>query len=236
MKDFTFLRRISFNLLIVDEAHKIKNASTIISQTVKSLNAKFKLMLTGTPLQNNLTELWTLLNSIFPHIFVSSEIFDSSFDLTKKIVNKEILSKVHLLLEPIMLRRVKKEVELNIPSKKETKIYLPLTKYQIDLYKTILTQASNSMIDGKKVELKYLLMLLMQLRKLCQHPLLFFEEEETSLDVVSSSAKMVFMDKLLKKLKENGSKVLIYSQFTTMLDILENYCHSKDYKYCRLDG
>eukprot|EP01080_Neovahlkampfia_damariscottae_P001698 gene1698-467_t len=240
--DFTFLRRISFNVLVVDEAHKIKNPSTIISSTVKSLNAKFKLMLTGTPLQNNLTELWTLLNSMYPSIFISSEVFDESFDLRKKVINKEILSKVHKLLEPIMLRRIKKEVELDIPNKKETKIYLPLTKIQIELYQQILTQASGSMIDGKKVELKYLLMLLMQLRKLCQHPLLFFNNDEVQnpdsidIDIITASSKMIFLDKLLKKLKKNGSKVLIYSQFTTMLDILEDYCDQSELKYCRLDG
>ena len=180
---------------------------------------------------------------MYPSIFLSSEVFDESFDLKKKVINKEILSKVHLLLEPIMLRRIKKEVELNIPSKTETKIYLPLTKIQIELYQQILTQASGSIIDGKKVELKYLLMLLMQLRKLCQHPLLFFnnqEDEENpdsiNIDIVSASTKMIFLDKLLKKLKKNGSKVLIYSQFTTMLDILEDYCDQNEFKYCRLDG
>lgn len=241
--DFNVLHKFAWEYVVLDEAHRIKNENAIISKKIFKLRRHYSLLLTGTPLQNNLHELWALLYFMYPDIFWSSSKFDACFDLVKKTVDREKLAKVHLLLEPFMIRRVKNEVELDLPKKKETKLFVPLSAMQTKWYKNVLTQTP-IFENGKQVDVKKLMMLLMQLRKVCCHPFLFSQAEEVDSDgefvtderIITSSGKMVLLDKMLPKLKAAGSRVLIYSQFTTMLDILEDYCRYKGFKYVRLDG
>uniref|UniRef100_A0A2K6LLM6 SNF2 related chromatin remodeling ATPase 1 n=1 Tax=Rhinopithecus bieti TaxID=61621 RepID=A0A2K6LLM6_RHIBE len=165
---------------------------------------------------NNLHELWALLNFLLPDVFNSADDFDSWFD-----------TKIVLVLKPFLLRRIKTDVEKSLPPKKEIKIYLGLN---IDVLNS----------SGKMDKMR-LLNILMQLRKCCNHPYLFDGAEPgppytTDEHIVSNSGKMVVLDKLLAKLKEQGSRVLIFSQMTRLLDILEDYCMWRGYEYCRLDG
>ena len=150
----------------------------MLSQVVRSLHTKNKLLLTGTPLQNNLHELWSLLNFIMPDIFDSSEVFDEWFtnnnsekmepkeELEKK--NVEMIQQLHKILRAFMLRRTKKEVEKSLPEKKEVHVLVGLTEVQVRIYKNLL-QKRNPSEDEKK----YYLNLLIQLRKVCNHPYLF---------------------------------------------------------------
>jgi SWI/SNF-related matrix-associated actin-dependent regulator of chromatin subfamily A member 5 len=108
--------------VILDEGHIIKERTTQISNAVRMLHFENALILTGTPLQNNLTELWSILNFLYPEIFTISEPFDSAFDITKKMVDKKKLNLAHAVLDILMIRRLKEQVERLMPKKIETKV------------------------------------------------------------------------------------------------------------------
>ncbi len=231
---------IKFDAIIADEGHKLKNEKTITTQSMKEINARFKILLTGTPLQNNLTELWTLFNFILPDLFNSSAQFKKWFSIEKEgEVDEEeafeIIKTLHKVLRPFLLRRTKLDVEKVLPSKKEILLKFHLNKEQDNLYRTIAEKGLREVSD-KKVVYKNIIM---QLRKVCNHPYLFegYEKEEDSLEnLITSCSKMTILDKLLKRLKEQSSRVLIFSQMTKVLDILEDYCRYRKFKFCRLDG
>jgi SWI/SNF-related matrix-associated actin-dependent regulator of chromatin subfamily A member 5 len=281
----TFCGRVRFRYLVLDEGHIIKNEKSQIAVVCRKVKYQGCLLLTGTPLQNNLHELWSILNFLFQDIFPSSKAFDNCFDLGKHQVDHAMLEKAHYLMQPFMLRRVKAEVEKGLSPKLETKIYCSLSSLQTKLYKELLlrdaklltgpgmgsgaavaTAGSESAAaedDESTDEWRKLQSLLMQLRKCCNHPYLFAEaeaayreeveaaalepeeQEETrgqakgiacGEDIVQVSGKMGLLDKLLVKLKQKGHRVVLFSQFTRMLDILDDYCVMRGFKYCRLDG
>ena len=243
------LKKIKWELLIIDEAHRIKNENALLSKNVRLLESKFRILVTGTPLQNNLHELWALLNFLLPDIFSSSSDFDAFFGMGDKEGgdgeenkekaeeeaeerNAEIVQQLHKLLKPFLLRRTKSEVERSLPPKKEIHIKVGLTELQKRLYKKLLT---SSLLQESKTVYKNIIM---QLRKVCNHPYLFDGVEEQhppENHLVIFSSKMRILDKLCAKLF-GKSQILIFSQMTRMLDILEDYCNEKGYKYCRIDG
>ena len=244
------LKKIKWELLIIDEAHRIKNENALLSKNVRLLQSKFRLLVTGTPLQNNLHELWALLNFLLPDIFSSSSDFDEVFGMGDKDGgesgeenkekaeeeaeerNAEIVQQLHRILKPFLLRRTKSEVERSLPPKKEIHIKVGLTELQKRLYKKLLT---SSLLQESKTVYKNIIM---QLRKVCNHPYLFDGVEEPhppENHLVIYSSKMRILDKLCAKLF-GKSQILIFSQMTRMLDILEDYCNERGYKYCRIDG
>jgi len=239
------LKKYQWVYLMIDEAHKIKNDESNLSQLVRKLRSAHRLLITGTPLQNNLHELWSLLNFLLPDLFASSEDFDEWFKLgaeeglsTSEIEAKNVkmVQRLHKILKPFLLRRTKAEVERGLPPKKEILVSTKMCQIQRELYKKILT---NELIrqDSKA----HYLNIVMQLRKVCNHPFLFAGIEDESgaggeEQIIVTSGKMRLLDRLLPRLKEGGSQVLIFSQMTSMLDILEDYCVYRKYKYCRLDG
>jgi SWI/SNF-related matrix-associated actin-dependent regulator of chromatin subfamily A member 5 len=115
-------QRQYFNLLILDEGHRIKDATNQISKAVRLIHCETRLILTGTPLQNNLIELWSLLHFLYPNVFSSQEPFASAFNLTENVIDKDILLKAHSMLRCFMLRRLKDQVEKLMPKKVETKV------------------------------------------------------------------------------------------------------------------
>jgi len=240
------LRKVKWECMIIDEAHRIKNENALLSKNVRLLESKFRLLVTGTPLQNNLHELWALLNFLLPDLFSSAEDFDEWFGLGNKDEenlnvadqeekNAEIVQQLHKILMPFLLRRTKNEVEKTLPPKKEIHIKVGLTELQKNLYKKLLT---SSLIADSKTIYKNIIM---QLRKVCNHPYLFDGVEDENLPeigdhLINVSSKMRILDKLLIKLKQQGSQVLIFSQMTRMLDIIEDYCSYHGYAHCRIDG
>lgn len=241
LKEKGAISRINWKYLIIDEAHRIKNPNSSLSQVVRTMETEFRLLITGTPLQNNLNELWALLNFILPEIFGDSEQFDKWFSLSGEEGQQNVIKKLHTILRPFMIRRVKKDVACGLPPKKETKLYIGLTKMQQEWYKRILRKDAhelNSLGGPDKVRL---LNILMQLRKVCNHPYLFEGAEPgppytDGPHLWENSGKMSLLHKLLPKLKAQGSRVLIFSQMTRVLDILEDYFRLLNYRYCRIDG
>jgi SWI/SNF-related matrix-associated actin-dependent regulator of chromatin subfamily A member 5 len=233
--------RIDWSYLVIDEAHRIKNEHSSLSKVVRTMNTQFRILITGTPLQNNLHELWALLNFLLPDIFGDAEQFDEWFSLSDDGGKDNVIKKLHTVLRPFMLRRVKKDVAGMLPPKKETKLYVGLTPMQQEWYKKVLQKQAfelNSLGGPDRVRL---LNVLMQLRKVCNHPYLFDGAEpgppySDGPHLWENSGKMMLLHKLLPKLKNNGSRVLIFSQMTRVLDILEDYFRFIGHGYCRIDG
>lgn len=233
-------KRFNWRYVVIDEAHRIKNEQSKLSIIVRQFRSTNRLLLTGTPLQNNLHELWALLNFLLPDVFNSSEDFDSWFS-ANKLDDQKLVSRLHSVLRPFLLRRLKSDVEKSLLPKKETKIYIGLSKMQREWYTKILVKDIDVINAAGKKDRVRLLNILMQLRKCTNHPYLFDGAEPgppytTDEHLAINSGKMTVLDKLLPKLQAQGDRVLIFSQMTRMLDILEDYCMWRGYNYCRLDG
>ncbi|KAI8393924.1 SNF2 family N-terminal domain-containing protein [Radiomyces spectabilis] len=237
-------KKISWEYIIIDEAHRIKNENSMLSQIVRILETKNRMLITGTPLQNNLHELWALLNFLLPDVFSSSEAFDEWFE-KQGGDQKKVVEQLHKVLRPFLLRRIKSDVEKSLLPKKEINVYVKMSTMQRKWYQKILEKdidAINGAASlGKKEGKTRLLNVVMQLRKCCNHPYLFDGAEPgppytTDQHMVDNAGKMVVLDKLLARFKAQGSRVLLFSQMSRVLDILEDYCWWKDYEYCRIDG
>ncbi|KAK7139836.1 hypothetical protein R3I94_012469 [Phoxinus phoxinus] len=317
MRDRKSLQHFHWNYLIVDEGHRIKNLNCRLVQELKMLPADNKLLLTGTPLQNNLSELWSLLNFLLPDVFDDLKSFESWFDIStitsdaENIVagerEQKILHMLHQILTPFLLRRLKSDVTLEVPPKKEIVVYAPLTNKQEAFYMAIVNKTIAKMLGQEKddsgpVQLtpsgrpkrrsrrpvdysekdtdsvkdleKYLEKVqkemesqespspvmdvfvpvdaqinlklqnvLMLLKRCCNHAYLIeypldpatgdFKIDE---QLVEASGKFLILDRMLPELKRRGHKVLIFSQMTSILDILMDYCYLRGYEYSRLDG
>ncbi|XP_060768808.1 probable global transcription activator SNF2L1 [Neoarius graeffei] len=241
IREKSVFKKFNWRYLVIDEAHRIKNEKSKLSEIVREFKTTNRLLLTGTPLQNNLHELWSLLNFLLPDVFNSASDFDSWFDTNNCLGDQKLVERLHAVLRPFLLRRIKQEVEKSLPPKKEVKIYLGLSKMQREWYTRILMKDIDILNSAGKMDKMRLLNILMQLRKCCNHPYLFDGAEPgppytTDTHLVTNSGKMLALDKLLPKLHEQGSRVLIFSQMTRVLDILEDYCMWRGYEYCRLDG
>ncbi|KAL8158050.1 hypothetical protein AgCh_002674 [Apium graveolens] len=239
IKEKSVLRQFSWRYIIIDEAHRIKNENSLLSKTMRLFSTNYRLLITGTPLQNNLHELWSLLNFLLPEIFSSAETFDEWFAISGENDQEEVVQQLHKVLRPFLLRRLKSDVEKGLPPKKETILKVGMSQMQKQYYKALLQKDLEVVNAGG--ERKRLLNIAMQLRKCCNHPYLFQGAEPgppytTGDHLVTNSGKMVLLDKLLPKLKERDSRVLIFSQMTRLLDILEDYLMYRGYLYCRIDG
>lgn len=311
-----FLSLFQWRYLIVDEGHALKNIQTQLSRVLRSFKTGNRMLLTGTPLQNTLSELWALLNFLLPDIFDDRAVFETMFDLqamqsdNEKIIEQEkeshILSTLHQILAPFLLRRLKSDVDLNLPQKKEVIVNCPMTPLQLELYKATLDASIENMLaeseleesieqpDGTrrkrkcKANVRYLeydeseldlqnvlksprsskyglnkeLKIVvdkgqeykmnlkmtcpeMQLRKLSNHPYLIQMpvvrvngELQCKVDenIINKSGKMLVLDAMLSKLKEKGHKVLLFSYFHIMIDLIQELAIMRNYEYVVLTG
>ncbi|ETV78133.1 hypothetical protein, variant [Aphanomyces astaci] len=247
LADFEEFEAIHWRLLAVDEAHRLKSAGSRVLKQMRVLNVDRKLLLTGTPLQNNTQELWVLLNFLEPVIFDNMEDFNDKYG---RLHSQEQVMELQRMLTPYLLRRVKEDVEKSIPPKEETIIQVELTTLQKQYYRAIYEKNRSFLYLGTQNGLPTLNNLQLQLRKCCNHPFLIKGAEERELEAlggmpdaetlmqttIQASGKMVLVSKLLPKLKAEGHKVLIFSQFIRQLDLLERYCEHEGFIYERLDG
>jgi ATP-dependent DNA helicase len=351
MRDKKFLANYPWKFIVVDEGHRLKNFNCKLVRELKQYQSESRLILTGTPLQNNLSELWSLLNFLLPEAFSDLEHFESMFDFSdvqdkdghKQVMSterqKRTIASLHAILKPFLLRRVKNDVETNLPKKREYILYAPLTPLQKDLYRKIkdsdirnyleekaverigakLEDSRVSEVKGKKrkagsgistpnksakssrgstpagsirsgrssrrqnyaevSDLEYFQQLeqsseseevdeeeqkerdrastlaqarkevsqkklqnpVMQLRLACNSPHHFSwpwaPDADPDESLVTESGKMVMLDRLVPYLFSNGHKVLIFSQFSKQLDILEDWATVlRGWPVCRIDG
>jgi len=234
------LKKFVWRYLVIDEAHRIKNEESVLSKVVREFKSHFRLLITGTPLQNNLHELWSMLNFLLPDVFANAQHFDDWFDLTAGQPD-DALQQLHKILRPFLLRRLKADVEKTLPPKREIKLLIGMTEKQQEFYKSILEknlEVLNSF--ASKTSKTQLQNIVMQLRKCANHPYLFegFEEPPFVNDerLIQTSGKMLLLDKLLQRLHKQGHRVLLFSQMTRFLDILEDYAVFRGWEYCRIDG
>lgn len=242
LREKSHLKKFAWEYIIVDEAHRIKNEESSLAQIIRLFNSRQRLLITGTPLQNNLHELWALLNFLMPDIFGESEAFDQWFQ-TRDEDEDTVVKQLHKILRPFLLRRVKSDVEKSLLPKKEINLYIGMSDMQVKWYQKILEKDIDAVngAGGKKESKTRLLNIVMQLRKCCNHPYLFEGAEPgppytTDEHLVENASKMRMLDKLLERFQKQGSRALIFSQMSRMLDILEDYSVMRGYQYCRIDG
>lgn len=242
LREKSHLKKFAWEYIIIDEAHRIKNEESSLAQIIRVFNSRNRLLITGTPLQNNLHELWALLNFLLPDVFGDSEAFDNWFSQQNEDQDT-VVQQLHRVLRPFLLRRVKSDVEKSLLPKKEVNLYVGMSEMQVKWYQKILEKDIDAVngANGKRESKTRLLNIVMQLRKCCNHPYLFDGAEPgppytTDEHLVDNSGKMIILDKILSKMKAQGSRVLIFSQMSRVLDILEDYCVFRGHKYCRIDG
>lgn len=239
LKDASFLKSFSWSVLAVDEAHRLKNQSSLLHRTLSEFSVVFRLLLTGTPIQNSLQELYSLLSVVEPDLFCREQVED--FVQRYQDIEKESksASELHRLLRPFLLRRVKAQVATELPKKTEVVIYHGMSALQKKYYKAILMKDLDAFENetAKKVKLQNVLT---QLRKCVDHPYLFDGVEPEPFEVgehlIEASGKLHLLDRLLAFLYSGGHRVLLFSQMTHMLDILQDYMDYRGYSYERVDG
>ncbi|KAH9953446.1 SNF2 family N-terminal domain-containing protein [Russula dissimulans] len=309
MKDRVHLAKYDWGQVIVDEGHRLKNMDSILMREIKKYPSAGRMLLTGTPLHNNLAELWSLLNFILPEVFDDVAAFQESFKIPTlsngltESRNTVLIHKLHEILRPFLLRRLKVDVERALPPKKEYVLYAPLSKRQREVYDAVVKGSLRGLLAGvrpgenarerereriareieedekmgrvgirtrksrgsltpstksvaelgaehafktkmKKVNNMHLQNVVMQLRKVCSHPFLFDwpldpQTQQLVVDeqLVDASGKMMVLERLLDALFERGHKVLVFSQFVTMLDVIEDWAREfKHWPLCRIDG
>ncbi|KAE8147842.1 SNF2 family N-terminal domain-containing protein [Aspergillus avenaceus] len=356
MNDRKFLGQYQWRYIIVDEGHRLKNMNCRLIKELLNYNSANRLLITGTPLQNNITELWSLLHFLLPEIFNDLNSFQSWFDFSSMLDNggktdvierrkRTLVSTMHSILKPFLLRRVKTDVEMSLPKKREYILYAPLTVEQKDLYREILSGTGRQYLESKarerllakndrltrsgsvkrktdtsadstpnkslkssrsstpastagatrrrrgpqnyrelsdrefnsklrkleqgieddldidepsdteqeeierartfklakqEVAQKKLQNPVMQARLACNSPHNFYwpwTDGPVDKSLITASGKMLLLDRLVSRLLKNGHKILIFSQFKTQLDILQDWAtqlHS--WHCCRIDG
>jgi len=262
IKDKSTLAKIKWKYMIIDEGHRMKNHHCKLTQVLNThYIAPHRLLLTGTPLQNKLPELWALLNFLLPSIFKSCNTFEQWFNAPfattgeKVELNEEetvlIIRRLHKVLRPFLLRRLKKEVETQLPEKTEYVIKCDMSALQRVVYRHMQTKGI-MLTDGSEKDKKgkggarTLMNSIMQLRKICNHPFLFQNLEEAFAEKAGSfvsgselyrvSGKFELLDRILPKFKSSGHRVLLFCQMTSCMTVLEDFFTYRNYSYLRLDG
>lgn len=256
IKDRPVLGKIKWVHMIIDEGHRMKNTQSKLSHTLTTYyTSQYRLILTGTPLQNNLPELWALLNFVLPKIFNSVKTFDEWFNTPfantggqdKIELNEEesllVIRRLHKVLRPFLLRRLKKEVEKDLPDKVEKVLKCKMSGLQSKLYGHMLKYNLLFVGESSKTGLRGLNNKIMQLRKICNHPFVFEEVESlvnpskiTNDNLWRVAGKFELLDRVLPKLKRTDHRVLMFFQMTQVMDIMEDYLRYRGLRYLRLDG
>ncbi|XP_010185133.1 PREDICTED: chromodomain-helicase-DNA-binding protein 1-like, partial [Mesitornis unicolor] len=236
----SFLGGLNWVFIGVDEAHRLKNDDSLLYKTLIHFKSNHRLLITGTPLQNSLKELWSLLHFIMPEKFSSWEDFEEEHGKGREFG----YASLHKELEPFLLRRVKKDVEKSSPAKVEQILRMEMSALQKQYYKWILTRNYKALSKGSKGSTSGFLNIMMELKKCCNHCYLikppddneFYNKQEALQHLIRSSGKLILLDKLLIRLRERGNRVLIFSQMVRMLDILAEYLKYRQFPFQRLDG
>jgi len=265
IREKAILSKLRWKYMIIDEGHRMKNHNNKLTVTI---NAQYitshRLLLTGTPLQNKLPELWSLLNFLLPSIFKACDTFEQWFNAPFAItgekveLNEEetilIIRRLHKVLRPFLLRRLKKDVESQLPDKVEYIIKCEMSGLQRALY-THMQEKGVMLTNEPQKEgksgggAKALMNTIMQLRKLCNHPFMFQPIEQAYArhagmhtdtvvgpDVYRASGKFEMLDRIFPKMKASGHRILLFCQMTQLMTILEDFMTWRGYKYLRLDG
>uniref|UniRef100_A0A8H7YAC3 Chromatin remodeling factor mit1 n=1 Tax=Psilocybe cubensis TaxID=181762 RepID=A0A8H7YAC3_PSICU len=247
-KDFTsvFKSQPRWEVLVVDEGQRLKNDNSLLFKKLNELNSIHRIIMTGTPLNNNMRELFNLMNFLDPIEWKDLETLEKQHET----LTEDLVKQLHQRLRPYFLRRIKSEV-LDLPPKNEVIVPVSMAPLQKEIYRSILSH-NLSLLNGLtqpssgpgSIQKGRINNVLMQLRKCLQHPYLYDEgieprnlpAQETHEKLIDGSGKLRFLKALLPKLKSNGHRVLLFSQFVIALDVVEDFLQGEGYKFLRLDG
>lgn len=286
--DRSLFCKLKLEYAVFDEGHLLKNMNSLRYRHLMAINAKYRLLLTGTPLQNNLLELMSLLNFIMPSMFSSStsqisKMFSMKSSEEQSSFERDRITQAKLIMKPFILRRVKSEVLKQLPAKEEQVEFCAMSERQQELYNALFHKLKRS----SNREKRELTNVMMQLRKMSNHPLLHrqyytteklkamsklmlkepshrdadpalikedmevlsdfelhrlcqqysaLQEYQLDTEILLDSGKLSLLAQLLNSQKEKGDRVVLFSQFTMMLDILEVFLRHHKHRYIRLDG
>ena len=254
-----------YTYLVVDEGQRLKNHRCTLITSLKRIRSSNRLLLSGTPIQNNLDELWSLLNFVNPSIFDDLSIFQSWFgfrnigqktqgstteeDVLVAERKNQTVSKLHEILRPFLLRRIKKDVLADMPPKKEIIVYAGLSKLQEGYGKMIDQGILRDVLLNQGIEQARQLSQInkqMNHRKNCNHPFIFGEPIDPASGahmgsahpqlLIRASGKFALLDRMLERLYRDKHQVLIFSQMTRLLNVIEDYLLYRQWNYCRIDG
>ena len=235
-EDFEFYKDMNFTICVIDEAQNIKNPTAGITKAVKKINAKTKIALTGTPIENSVVELWSIFDYVMPGFFSTQKDFQSKYKVKEfdEDTNK-LLSKLNKQIEPFILRRRKKDVLTELPEKLENNIFIDLSKEQKKLYasevKRVREERDNLIqAEGFSKARFMILQLLTKLRQLCIDPRLVFDNYK------GESTKIETLISTIQELIDNGHKVLLFSSFRSALDIVSKEFKKNDITYYEING
>jgi SNF2 family DNA or RNA helicase len=224
--DIDLLKNIPFEAIFIDEAQHIKNPKTQVSKAVKQLNAKFRIAMTGTPIENYIQDLWNIFDFVMPNYLGKLSQFENDIKDGRK-------EQLKTRIKPFILRREKREVLDSLPEKTEIVIKCDMTPGQEKLYKTVLDAAKKGIknVKGKQERLNIFTALL-KLRQVCIHPQLLKEVGATDIE----SSKFELAKEKISELIDEGHKIVMFSQFTEMLDIMGQWTKKEGFYTERIDG
>ena len=235
-RDLEALLEHGFHLLVLDEAQHIKNPGAQVTQAVAALHADHRLCLSGTPVENHLGELWSLMEFLMPGFLGTLENFRSTWQTPiEKNGNESRRAALARRVGPLILRRTKHDVAKELPPKTEILHEIEMGEAQKDLYETVRSTMDKQVrqalaIRGQQAQIVFLDALL-KLRQICCHPRLLGEDHASG-----GSAKFDYLVDLLETFREEGHRVLVFSQFTTMLDLIEAHLIAEEVSYLKLTG
>ncbi|WP_213974628.1 DEAD/DEAH box helicase [Tepidanaerobacter acetatoxydans] len=223
-RDIKELQSINWKRVVVDEAQNIKNPTSKQTKAIKSIKAQTRIALTGTPVENRLAELWSIMDFLNPGYLGSFNSFRTKFELPiQKYNEKEPLEKLQKLVKPFILRRVKTDplIIKDLPEKQETKVYCPLTREQASLYEAVVKDTLEKLDDAEGIERRGLILTtLIKLKQICNHPTHFLHDQ-SKLD--GRSGKLIRLSEMLYEALLEGDSALVFTQFREMGELLRIY-------------
>jgi DNA excision repair protein ERCC-6 len=243
LKDTMLLHLVDWGVLVCDEGHKIRNHESAISKLVKRLTADFRLAISGSPIQNSLVELWSLFDFAVPGLLGALDVFEREFaepikaggyaNATSFVVFRAYTAAVTLrdMIKPYLLRRLKKDVQANLPSKTEQIFFVKLTSIQERAYRDFLeSRLCHNILNGSAEAFVGI----DHLRKICNHPAML--EDSSALGVPEHSAKLNLLAKVLPLWQRRGHRALLFSQYLQMLTYVEGLLGRLELTFFRIDG
>ena len=234
--DADLLSQMYFNYIILDESQNIKNPSSKSFKAVKQLKSKHKLILSGTPVENTVNDLWTQMSFINPGLLGTQAFFQTDFvQPIEKKKDEEKAQKLQVLIKPFVMRRTKEQVATELPPKTENLFYSEMSQQQADIYEKVKSEYRNELLKGLETgEFKQspiqMLQGLTKLRQIANHPYMVDDTYE------GDSGKFEDVIHKLQSVVEAGHKVLVFSQFVKQLDLYRKYFEANNIKYSYLDG
>jgi SNF2 family DNA or RNA helicase len=235
--DLSLLQNVSYQSVILDEAQVIKNATTQTAKAVCELQAQFRLSITGTPLENHLGELWSHFNFLMPDLFGTEESFGQELQAAE--ADRRYLQRIKRKIAPFILRRKKEEVAKDLPERIDQVIWVEMADEQRRVYDRFLAGFRGGLLqkveaEGASAHRMEIFEAILRLRQICCHPLLVSSMVEEEQLLPSAKFEAILQD--IETIREEGRKVLVYSQFTSLLQLLSRAANEKKWSYAYLDG